>query len=214
MPKYDRSDDRRREAGYAVMYRLVFAAIIAAVWVAAVRMPASAAFTVCNKTTDTVKVATAADWYDYYDTFPNASFNNYTPVVKQQTDYFVQGWATIPAGECYITLNADLIDLTIHFYAFETSNPTHAWRGKYQRCVDLKHDFAYGNSLADHSDEMLKLLNGCGTTPISVCTTELPIHPEAPGANSARVPCTAGSAVSMMYIDTGSGADWKVNLTP
>jgi uncharacterized membrane protein len=168
--------------------------------------PALADFAVCNRTPAVVRLAVAADWFDYYNPSPTLSRS-----LQQKVDHYVAGWSTIGAGACAEVIPYNISDLTIYIYAFAPSDRSENWYGEYKRCIDLKRNFAYGESVGDHETLYAYMLNSCGNY-YPNCVN-MPLHPQAAGKISARVPCTSGSAVGMLHIETNGVGHYIDTLT-
>lgn len=103
---------------------------------------------------------------------------------NQKTDYNVEGWNTIGARACGEVLPCKIIDLTVYIYAYTPSNPSQKWGGSFSSC----------GTLYPHC-------------------VNIPFHPEAAGKYSARAPCSSGSLIGMMFVDTGGVGNFRETLT-
>jgi len=162
--------------------------------------PASADLTICNHTKADLKVAVAADWYDRY--FHDFHYDN-------DVDRAVWGWDTVEKGGCKDVIPYNIYDLGVYIYAYAPSDTSIKWDGKtYKRCLDMKHNFSYGNSLAKHEEILLS----CGGTYVNCAN--IPYGPQNDAKDQARPPCTSGTEHGVIDIDTNGDGNWIETLTP
>ncbi len=160
--------------------------------------PAAADFTICNHISYGLKVAVAADWPDvYYESF------------HYETNYghMTSGWTMIAAGACKDLIPYNIYDLAVYFYAYAPSDSATKMGGQYKRCLDLKHNFAYGESLAEHE----RILLSCGG--FYTNCANVPYGPQTAGKYRARPPCTVGAEYGMFTVDHQGDGNWIETLT-
>ena len=94
--------------------------------------PASAQFTVCNRTSqDKISLAVAATWYDL-----DGNGN-------RQVDKSAEGWIVIAKGTCQVVTSADISRDDIYIFAISTADPAIKWAANTTYCLDPKNAFSY-----------------------------------------------------------------------